>query len=238
VNRNRILGLVQDAIASKRVLKWGYARTFGGLYPSECDTVAAHAGAVTVLAAALATEVGSVLAAKFGVPPSLEDTLLMAAFHDFGEGRSGDTGAASHAIRGYCNLHALEREALDASLTGLGLHERALRLFDDYRAYRTVEALLVHVADTIEGFEKALHVARGMHTVLQNAQRIVIENLSIFHRRGEYDPVLGQVADYLANEVLVPCLQQLCEAYGVQLKFEVDSLSQPQDAIPVVTDSR
>jgi len=36
---------------------------------------------------------------------------------------------------------------------------------------------------------------------------------------------LGQVADYLASEVLVPCLRQLCEVYGAQLSFELHPVS-------------
>jgi len=134
--------------------------------------------------------------------------------HDFGEGRSGDTGASSYAIRGLCNLHTLEREGLETSLRGLAFQKRALRMWDDFRAYRTPEALLVHVADNLEGFEKGLHASRGAKEILEDAFRVLEQNLQIYQRCHDIDEKLGQVAQYLLDRLLVPGTRIIANAYG------------------------
>lgn len=208
----RILG---DAIAQKRVIKWGYVCQLGGLYPAQCDSVAAHGHAVTTIAAVLAYELAEGIEAKLGLTLDVADVVLMAAFHDFGEGRSGDTGATSIAIRGVCNLHSLEREGLEVSLSGLKIREKVLKLFDDYRAYGTSEATFVHVADNLEGYEKALHTARGAKEVVEDVERIFQQSLEIYRRRKEIEQSLGMLADFLVQSILLPGIQIIREAYGL-----------------------
>ncbi|VFN03956.1 MAG: HD domain-containing protein [Candidatus Kentron sp. G] len=128
-------------------------RQFGGVYPSECDTVAGHSSAVSVLATVLAYEFSEELKSETGVELNLPDVTLMATFHDFGEARSGDTGVSSLSVHSVCKLFPLEREGLEANLKGLKISRRVLELFDDYRGYKTPEALSVHIADNLEGIE-------------------------------------------------------------------------------------
>ncbi|HTG37046.1 MAG TPA: HD domain-containing protein [Thermoanaerobaculia bacterium] len=210
--------MIRDAVAVKRVIKWGYVRQFGGLYPAECDSVAAHSGSVGALAVLLAAEYRSVIQAACGVTIDIEEVALMALFHDYGEGRSGDTGASSYSVRGFCNLHPLEREGLVASLSGLQFEDRALQLWDDYRAYRTPEAIVVHIADNLEGMEKALHCARGSKEVVTDSFRIFEENLQIYESRKDVDDKLGAVANFLVKNVLLPGRILLADAYGAQIQ--------------------
>ncbi|MCH8342401.1 MAG: HD domain-containing protein [Planctomycetes bacterium] len=217
LERTLLTRLIRDAVAHKRVVKWGYVRQLGGLYPSECDSIAAHSNSVAVLASLIAHQLGSEIESECGVVISAHDVILMATFHDYGEGRSGDTGASSYAIRGTCNLHSLEREGLQASLEGLKASKKIVGLFDDYRAYRTAESLIVHIADNLEGFEKALHAARGSREILDDVTRIFCENLKMYGNRNELDERLGLVANYLVNNVLIPGNQLTADAYGLDL---------------------
>lgn len=92
VDQVRLRALISDCIAQKRVIKWGYMRQFGGLYPSECDTVAAHSNAVSVLATVLAYEFSDKLKSETGIEVNLPDVARKAMFHDFGEARIGRYG--------------------------------------------------------------------------------------------------------------------------------------------------
>ena len=224
---DRLMSLIQDALAQKRVIKWGYVRAFGGLYASECDSVASHGHAVTVLAAVLAYEYEVEIKKATDVSINISDVLLMAMLHDFGEGRSGDTGASSHGIRGYCDLHALEKEALSESLRDLVVHDRALKLFDDYRAYRTPEAILVHIADNLEGFEKGIHSSRGTGPILSDVRRILLENLKIYQDRAEHGDKLHSITTFLVENILLPGVSGICKVYNVNL--DVDQLWQNAD---------
>ena len=211
--------LIRDAIAQKRVLKWGYVRQFGGLYPSECDSVASHSHAVAVLANIFALELSaSIKSATEGYELAIEDVALMAAFHDFGECRSGDTGAASHSVSGTCNLHPLEREGLDACVDGLSCKERVLALWDSYRSGTTPEAMVVRTADLLEGVEKAMHASRGTLEIVTQIRRIVAENVDMFYSRfGENE--VGKTSEILFKEILLPGLKRLELAYNIGLNL-------------------
>lgn len=218
MNVEALSRVLRDAIAQKRIVKWGYVRQFGGLYPSECDSVAAHSNAVAALAVILATEYAERICEVSGISIDVGDVSVMGTFHDYGEGRSGDTGAASFAVRGYCNLHPLEREGLVTSLAGLKFEERALRLWDEYRRYATPEAVIVHIADNLEGLEKAFHAARGAREVVADALRISSENLQIYGDRSSVSEGLGKVAELLVREVLLPGRMLLADAYGITVE--------------------
>jgi 5'-deoxynucleotidase YfbR-like HD superfamily hydrolase len=216
LEEERILeSAIRDSIALKRMIKWGYVRQFGGLYASECDSVAAHSGSVAILSLMIANQHRDRIQKECDVAISTEDVALMALFHDFGEGRSGDTGALSFSIRGRCELHSLEREGLIASLHGQPLRDRVLALFDEYRGYSTPEAIIVHMADNLEGFEKALHAARGSREVLADGFRILDGNRKIYKRKEDERGKLGAVAEYLVSNVLLPGRKILLESYGL-----------------------
>jgi 5'-deoxynucleotidase YfbR-like HD superfamily hydrolase len=211
----RLAEVIKDAIAQKRVIKWGYVRQFGGLYPAECDTVAAHSSAVSVLATILSYEYADAIEASTSIRLRLDDIALLAIYHDIGEGRSGDTGAYSHAVRGVCNLHSLEREGLEATVLGLKIQERVLKLFDDYRTYRTPEAIVVHVADNLEGFEKAIHSCRRHGLMLQQYVDITRANVAIYKDKSKGQTDLGKVCAFVLDHILVPGIRAICDAYSV-----------------------
>src|SRR6266849_4619315 len=104
--------IIFDAVAAKRSIKTGYVRQPGGLYPSQCDTVASHSHAVSLLSVTIAHEIKDDLE-KIGVRLNLERVATMAIFHDQGETRSGDTGATSYAVYGVCKLYNFEMEGLE-----------------------------------------------------------------------------------------------------------------------------
>ncbi len=216
VAQEALARMIRDAVAVKRVVKWGYVRQLGGLYPAECDSVAAHTGSVAVLAVMIAGEFRAAIQSVCGVTIAVEEVALMALFHDYGEGRSGDTGASSYSVRGFCNLHPLEREGLAASLAGMQVADRVLRLWDEYRSYRTPEAILVHIADNLEGLEKALHASRGSREVMADSLRIFEENLQIYEAKKAEDAKLGAVAEFLVTRALLPGRALLLDAYGVR----------------------
>jgi 5'-deoxynucleotidase YfbR-like HD superfamily hydrolase len=224
--------LIFDAVAAKRVIKTGYVRQPGGLYPTQCDTVAAHSHTISVVAVTLASQLSGLLQEKFGVVLKLEDVALMAIFHDYGEAKSGDTGATSIAIYGTCKLYSLERDGLQASLAGLQFEEKIMHLFDDYRKYRTSEAVVVHVADNLEGFEKAIHSGRGSGRMLADMIRIFQENVAIYRQRRSLDRTLGDVADFLVDHVLVPGTQAIADAYELPVNMAeqaAQAVSDPAD---------
>jgi 5'-deoxynucleotidase YfbR-like HD superfamily hydrolase len=225
MDKEKIQALVFDAVASKRVLKTGYVRQPAGLYPAECDTVASHSHAVSVIAVALGYELQDALKEHCGVTLDMADLAMLAIFHDHGEGRSGDTGAVSIATYGVCKLYSLERDALQASVENFRLADRVLKLFDDYRKYATPEALIVRAADMLEGFEKALERFHNRPWVLDDAIRIAAYNIRVLSDRDE--PLLKRVAGFLVQHVIEPTIQSLMRTYRLDERYrtQLDELS-------------
>lgn len=213
-----------DAVATKRMLKTGYVRQFGGLYPTECDTVAAHSHTVSVLAVTLASEVRSAIKKMFGTDLDMEEVALMSIFHDHGEGRSQDPGAISHAI-GSCDARGMERLGLEASVKGFQIESRAMRLYDDYRHYRTLTSVLVHMADTLEGIEKALHSGAGGRSpeIVSDAVRSAQGAVQSYLRR----KTESAETKFLVEQILIPGLQVIADRYGVDL-LDMAQLATPQ----------
>jgi len=218
LQHQRFLECVFDAVASKKLLKTGYVRQVGGLYPANCDTVAGHSHAVSVIALILTFEISQELKDYCGYFLNTEDIITLAVIHDHGEARSGDTGAQSMATYGECKLFSLERDALAASFDGLVASETVLRLFDDYRKYSTPEALVVHAADVLEGFEKALEHFHNRPLALDRSLKTISHNLQLFRERQAVgSPVLEQVGHFLADRVLYPCIDGLLQSYGLSI---------------------
>lgn len=204
---------IEDSGADKRIPKTGYVRQYGGLYPSECDSVAAHSQAVSLLAVKFAFEVRDALKNLFGTELDMEEIALMAIFHDHGEGRSQDPGAISSAI-GSCDAKQLERLGLEASVRGMRVEQRAMALYDDYRDYRTLASIIVHMADTLEGVEKALHAGAGrspgiVKRATEAAQGAVA---SYRHRKAQRDET-----KFLVDQLFVPGLSIIGAKYGIEL---------------------
>jgi len=208
-----------DSIATKRTIKWGFVRHAGGLYPSQCDSVAAHSNSVATMTAIFAEEFADLVKEKAGVELNMNKATLMATFHDFGEGRSGDTGASSYSTRGVCNLHFLEREGLATSLKDCKIKDQILKLFDEYRAYNSPEAILVHMADNLEGVEKAIHSAKGYPELIQDTMRIFKENVGIYKTRIKVGDKLGKVTQVLMDTILVPGFQTIVDAYALDFNI-------------------
>jgi 5'-deoxynucleotidase YfbR-like HD superfamily hydrolase len=214
----RLHHAIFDAVASKRVLKTGYVRQPGGLYPGECDTIAAHSHAVSVLSVLIAHEIASDLERQCGVKLNMEDITLLSIFHDHGETRSGDTGAQSIATYGVCKLYELEEDALRACVADLSLAPRAMQLFDNYRKYSSPEALIVHAADILEGFEKAAGRFHDRPWVMEDAFRILAYNVCVFRDRLAAFPqnvALSRAGQFLADNVILPGTQLVADQYRI-----------------------
>jgi 5'-deoxynucleotidase YfbR-like HD superfamily hydrolase len=99
-------------------------------------------------------------------------------------------------------------------MQGLKAGDRVLTTFDNYRKYSTPEAIIVHIADNLEGFEKAMYSSRGTPAIMNMAFRIMKENLEIYTRKKDQDEALGKVCALMVDQVLLPGLQKITEAYG------------------------
>lgn len=74
-----------------------------------------------------------------------EKALKMALFHDFPEARTGDFNAVNKLYN-----KADEKRALKEAFYGLPFEEEVLILFEEYREGETLEAKIVHDADTLD----------------------------------------------------------------------------------------
>lgn len=212
-NDERLKELLRDTLKQKDVIKWGYVRTFGGPNAASCDSVAAHIAAVSTLATILGYEYSEEIEVKTGIKLDLAKLTLLGLVHDLGECRSGDTGATGHAVHGTCNLFSLEREGLAKITDGLIIEKIALELFDDYRAYRTPEAIFLHVADNIEGFEKGMSISFGRGESAKFAEDVVLENVEIYNNKKEMFPQMSGFIDFCVNEILQRSIDVVRKAY-------------------------
>ncbi|GEM_PF-2826080 len=233
MNIPKLRKAIFEAVAAKKILKTGYVRQPGGLYPAECDTVAAHSHTISVLSVLLASEIAEDLKKACGVELNLQDVAVLAIFHDYGEAKSGDTGAQSIAMYNVCKLHNLERDGLKSTVIDWKMADAIMKLYDDYRKYSTPEALAVHIADNLEGFEKALENFHNKPWVLENALRIFQENIQIYRRRKMFGEQLGNVSDFLVEQVLIPGMQALADTFriGVDMRelAEKAVMTSPQE---------
>ncbi len=74
-----------------------------------------------------------------------EKALKMALFHDFPEARTGDFNAVNKLYNS-----SDEKKALKEAFSGLPFEEEVLILFEEYRNGETLEAKIVHDADTLD----------------------------------------------------------------------------------------
>lgn len=204
-----------DAIASKRILKTGFVGLPGGIYSSECDSIASHSNVVSILALNMAFECAEEIKTLADYDLNIEKIALMAIYHDFGETKSLDTGAQSKGIypNETCKLHYLEREGLTTCLSNMNIKDTIVGYFDDYRKYNSPEAILVHIADNIEGFEKAVYSARGNKPILELAFSILEENLTIYKRKEH--PTLSKVSNFLVENYLSPTIRFIINTYQI-----------------------
>lgn len=217
---------VIDAVAAKRAIKTGYVQMPGGLYPSDCDSVAGHSFTIAALALEIAHEIKEELDRAFKISLNLERVATLAIFHDYGEAKSGDPGAASHATYPgeACRLHSLERDGLLTTVKGGKIEGLVMDLYDEYRKYSTPESLVVHMADNLEGFEKALQGAHRSPVFLSTGLRIFSENVALYRGKHRVDKTLGKIAEHLAETILIPGTQELVNLYelGIDMKKHAD----------------
>ncbi len=202
----KLLNVIQDAVDAKRVLKTGYVRGFGGISANSCDTIGSHGYAVGWIAYCMAYQ----LSDEFDL--SVGKILEIVMVHDQGESRSGDTGASSVAVFGTCKLHALERDGLAACVAGLACSDRAMALFDEYRAASSPEALVVRLADNLEGLEKGLQHGHNKPWIVEDTlMPILAYNVALFARR---EGNLRDIGLRLA-EMLISTAADLLSSYGI-----------------------
>jgi len=106
-------------------------------------------------------------------------------------------------------------------LKDLRISQRVLELFDDYRGYKMPKALIVHIADNLEGMEKGFHSARGSKEIIEGVLKNINSNMEIYRNKKKVDKVLGTVAQFLVKEVLVPRIKIIADAYGITVGSRV-----------------
>ena len=222
MDQTKLGQFVIDAVAAKRAIKTGYVQMPGGLYPAECDSVAGHSFSVAALAMEIAHEIKEDLEKTFDISLNLEKVATLAIFHDYGEAKSGDPGAASHATYPgeVCRLHNLERDGLLTTVKGAKIENLVMDLYDEYRKYNTPESLVVHIADNLEGFEKALQGAHRSPVFLETALRIFVENITLYRGKHRVDEKLGKLAEYLTEKILIPGTQELVNRYWIDINIK------------------
>ena len=99
------------------------------------ETVAEHSHRTAVIGYALAKKTGADAAR----------TVLLCLFHDVPEARTGDF---NYVNRLYDTSR--EREALQDAVTGTGLEEDVLDIWDEHSAKASTESILAHDADQLD----------------------------------------------------------------------------------------
>lgn len=130
--RHRLAKLLFEAALLKRIERTGYNYLGTGK-----ENVASHSFGVVFCA--------FLLCKIFQGKVNEEKALKMALLHDFVEARTGDFNAVNKLYN-----KADEYKALKEAFSGLPFEEEVLKLFEEYRKNETLEAKIVHDADTLD----------------------------------------------------------------------------------------
>nr|VFK27708.1 MAG: hypothetical protein BECKLPF1236A_GA0070988_105972 [Candidatus Kentron sp. LPFa]VFK36197.1 MAG: hypothetical protein BECKLPF1236C_GA0070990_105163 [Candidatus Kentron sp. LPFa] len=82
------------------------------------------------------------------------------------------------------------------------------------------EALIVHIADNLEGIEKGFHAARGAKEIIEDVLKNIKANLEIYRDKKEVDELLGTVAHFFVQEILIPGIEVIADAYGIEMDMQ------------------
>ncbi len=129
---HKLAKLLFEANHLKRIERTGYTYLGTGK-----ETVACHSFGTLFCT--------YILCQLFPQQVDLKKALLMALFHDFPEARVGDFNAVNKLYNS-----AKEEWALEEALSGFSFQEEILKLFQEYRALKSLEAKIVHDADTLD----------------------------------------------------------------------------------------
>jgi len=130
--RHRLAKLLFEASLLKRIERTGYSYLGTGK-----ENVASHSFGVVFCT--------FILCKLFQGQVNEERALKMALLHDFPEARIGDFNAVNKLYN-----QADEFRALKEAFFGLSFEEEVLKLFEEYRQKETLEAKIVHDADTLD----------------------------------------------------------------------------------------
>ncbi|MGC8872130.1 MAG: HD domain-containing protein [Caldimicrobium sp.] len=130
--RHRLAKLLFEACLLKRIERTGYSYLGTGK-----ENVASHSFGVVFCT--------FILCKLFQGQVNEERALKMALLHDFPEARIGDFNAVNKLYN-----QADEFRALKEAFFGLSFEEEVLKLFEEYRQKETLEAKIVHDADTLD----------------------------------------------------------------------------------------
>ncbi|MEZ0344272.1 MAG: HD domain-containing protein [Caldimicrobium sp.] len=130
--KHRLAKLLFEAALLKRIERTGYYYLGTGK-----ENVASHSFGVVFC---------TYLLCKIYQGKVNEDKAIkMALLHDFLEARTGDFNAVNKLYN-----KADEMRALKEAFSGLPFEEEVLKLFEEYRKNETLEAKIVHDADTLD----------------------------------------------------------------------------------------
>lgn len=130
--RYRLANLLFEASFLKRIERTGYNYLGTGK-----ENIAAHSFGVIFTT--------FLLCKVFQGRVDEDKALKMALWHDFPEARIGDFNALHKLYN-----RADEKRALKEALLSLPFEEEVINLFEEYRKNETLEAKIVHDADTID----------------------------------------------------------------------------------------
>ncbi len=130
--RHRFAKLLFEAALLKRIERTGYYYLGTGR-----ENVASHSFGVVFCT--------YLLCKVYQGKVDEEKALKMALLHDFVEARTGDFNAVNKLYN-----FADEKKALKEAFSGLPFEEEVLNLFEEYRKNETLEAKIVHDADTLD----------------------------------------------------------------------------------------
>lgn len=130
--KHRLAKLLFEAALLKRIERTGYYYLGTGK-----ENVASHSFGVVFCT--------YLLCKIYQGKANEEKAIKMALLHDFLEARTGDFNAVNKLYN-----KADEMRALKEAFSGLPFEEEVLKLFEEYRKNETLEAKIVHDADTLD----------------------------------------------------------------------------------------
>lgn len=127
--KKNIVNFLFEAATLKRLQRTGWQ-----ILGENKESIAEHSFMVAVISFLLSQDLQA----------DTEKVLLIALFHDFAEGRTGDIYKLSDLY-----VKADVMKATKDAFVNLGNYSKMVRLFEEYEEEKTLESQIVHDADTL-----------------------------------------------------------------------------------------
>lgn len=170
MGKNKLIDFIFEAATLKRLQRTGWQILGGG----NRESIAEHSFMVAVISLMLAQEVKA----------DTQKVLIMGLFHDLAEARIGDIYKLADLY-----VRADENKAIKDAFSGLGESDELIEILDEYEEEKTMEAKIVHDADTLA---LMLELKQLMENGNINAQEWFL---------GNFDALRLDVSKKLANQL-------------------------------------